>query len=154
VYIEFHNEVEAQLSEKGAYSEIRGFASKAPEHAARLAGILTLIEDIDAPEISKEKMVSGVALGRYYLHEAKRQFVASVEDPAIASAKQVLKWMQQTGEQNHALVEIYQKGPQGVRTADKAREALYVLEEHGWVKQLKKMEINGKMRRDVWQLVE
>lgn len=152
IFVDFYNDVELQQQEEGEYFDIRGFASKAPEHAARLAGVLTLIEDIDAPHIPKAKMEDGISLARYYLHEAKRQIGASSQDPILDLAQEVLEWMQKRGDY-HALVEIYQSGPMGVRNAAIANEVLLVLEEHGWVQQAEKREINGKMRREVWQLV-
>uniref|UniRef100_UPI0013A69D51 DUF3987 domain-containing protein n=1 Tax=Meridianimarinicoccus zhengii TaxID=2056810 RepID=UPI0013A69D51 len=45
ICIAFHDKVEASLGRGGWASDISGFASKAPEHACRLAALMTLFED-------------------------------------------------------------------------------------------------------------
>jgi hypothetical protein len=44
----FYDEIEERQRPGNKYSSITGFASKMPEHAARIAGVMTLVENFDA----------------------------------------------------------------------------------------------------------
>ena len=150
-FIKFYNEVEIAQKENGEYENIRGFASKAPEHAARIAVVIALYDDFDTTEISIQYMVIGIALVRYYLAEAKRQIGSDSGDDDLKDAQDLLDWMQARG-RHHAIIDVYQSGPMAIRSARRAKEVMYTLEEHGWVECLGRMEIKGKMRREVWKL--
>jgi hypothetical protein len=56
---------------------VRGLANKLPEHAARLAAILALVDDLGAPEIGANHIRTGIALAEHYATEALRLFGAS-----------------------------------------------------------------------------
>jgi hypothetical protein len=52
-----------------------------------------------------------------------------------------------------ALATVYQHGPYGLRTANKARAAVAVLLDHGQVRRLPPgTEYDGRARREVWEL--
>ena len=48
LWIEFADSVERQLGPSGDLQPISGFAAKLPEHAARIAGVLSMFENPDA----------------------------------------------------------------------------------------------------------
>jgi uncharacterized protein DUF3987 len=48
----FHDRIEAAMVPEGALDEIREVANKAAENAARLAGVLTIVENPDASTLS------------------------------------------------------------------------------------------------------
>jgi hypothetical protein len=52
----FADSVEIRLPEGGALRPISGLANKLSEHAVRLAGVLTLVHDIEAGEIAASEM--------------------------------------------------------------------------------------------------
>ena len=60
---------------------VRGFANKLPEHAARIAAVLTLVDDIGAHHIDKETFERAVRLSDYYTNEALRLFEAGLRQP-------------------------------------------------------------------------
>jgi Protein of unknown function (DUF3987) len=64
VWIRFADHVEAMLGRDGELRPISGLANKLPEHAARLAGVLTLVRDIYAGEITAEEMAAGIVLAQ------------------------------------------------------------------------------------------
>ncbi|MGK2906298.1 MAG: YfjI family protein [Desulfuromonadales bacterium] len=151
-YIRFHDEIESELRPSGKYSSIRGFASKGAEHACRIAGALTLYEDISAKIIPMAKMEQGVELGRYYLKEALRVIGAGAVNPDLELAEELLAWLQKRGQQ-HSLVEVYQKGPMRIRDAETARRIVALLVEHGWVRKVPHdVRIKGRRRREVYEL--
>ncbi|PZO84129.1 MAG: hypothetical protein DI626_08520, partial [Micavibrio aeruginosavorus] len=58
----FYNAVEKESGSGGRYERIRGLANKLGEHAIRLAGVLTLFDDLNAGDVPLEKMQAGIAL--------------------------------------------------------------------------------------------
>lgn len=94
LWMRFHDSIEEQLADNAPLAPIRGFANKVPEHALRLAGVLTLYDTLDAKEISPEYMGSGIKLAQHYLSEALRLFHASMTDPDLELAEKLLEWAQ------------------------------------------------------------
>src|SRR4029077_19419409 len=62
LWIGFYDHVEKRVGPGGELEPARGLANKLPEHAARLAAVLTLISDIDAGEIAAFEMQCGIGL--------------------------------------------------------------------------------------------
>lgn len=155
-WIAYVNEIEAQLGKDGALSSIRGLANKIPEHAGRLAAILTLVENPDNWEIPSYYMEAGIALSAHYMAEAKRLFNAQRVRTRLKMAETTLRWLQH--EWPHTLVslpDLYQRGPNQIRDKDTARIVVRILEEHGWIEELPEgAEIDGARRREVWRIIK
>ncbi|QLA16372.1 DUF3987 domain-containing protein [Desulfolutivibrio sulfoxidireducens] len=152
-WIRFHNYIEAHLGDGGAFAPIRAFANKAPEHAARLAGILTLVDDIRAKEIPLAKLVAGIELAKHYLAEALRLYHSGATDPDIELAERLLGWIQAQGRPHIWMTLIYQIGPNAIRDAKTAKRIIRVLEDHHWLEAIGGgMEIDGQFRRNVWRV--
>lgn len=152
-YRHFHDETEYQMREGGTLSCIRGFANKSAEHAARLAAVLTLVENLEAQQITLEKMQAGADLVNYYLHEALRIYGSFEHDPDLDLAERLLTWAQGQGERA-ALVDIYQRGPNSIRSKSVATRTAKILEEHGWFVPVPGGAfIDGKKRQKVWRVV-
>lgn len=153
LWVEFHDLIESHLGDEAPLSPIRGFANKAPQHALRLAGILSLIEGQERT-INQLFMENGIELAQYHISEALRLFHAGAVDPMIEQAQKLLDWI--TAEHfNHIdLPRIYQKGPSAIRDAKLARQLVLILADHGWLNPVDAgMEIDGKYRREVWEVV-
>src|SRR3984893_13986467 len=65
LWIAFADHVERAIAPNGALEPVRGLANKLPEHAARLAAILALVDDLGAPEIGPNHMRAGIALAEH-----------------------------------------------------------------------------------------
>lgn len=89
VLSDFADEAEVKQGRGQPYSGITGFASKAAEMAARIAGVLTLWVDLRATEVSCETMRDAVTLAAYYLDEAARLVRGAVADVQIIFAEQL-----------------------------------------------------------------
>jgi len=153
LWIDFHNRVERELGKDGELAPVRAFASKTAEHAARLAGVLTLADDIRAREILLDKMTAGVKLANYYLGEALRLYHAGATDPDIELAERLLGWIQAQGRPHIWLARIYQHGPNAIRDAKAARRIVHILEAHNWLEAIDGgIEIDGQFRRDAWRV--
>lgn len=135
VWIEFHDHIEGSVGAEGPLALIRGFAAKAAENAARIAGVLTIVADIDALEIGGEAMRNATALMDWYVQELLRLKGAAPVDARIETALNLLKWLKKEGG-DVGFSRILTHGPHGLRSKHKAEEALVVLVEHGWVEEI------------------
>ena len=161
VYVAFHDAVELKLAEGGELEKIKGLANKAPEHAARLAGILALVDNSGCGSISLQWIKAGIALMTHYINEALRLFDSGVSDPQLVNAEKLLTWLRRrtdaSGKSDRyvSLVEIYQEGPKAVRSAKAARDLMGILGEHGYVTPHPDgIEYAGTLRRDAWKVRE
>lgn len=151
LWVAFHDHVEEQLVDGEPLEGVRGFGNKAAEHAARLAGVLMLVEDVEAKEIDKKHMKAGIDLVNFYLSEAVRLLTTGNIDPDILLAEKLLAWA--TGQPMIAMVDVYQSGPYALRDMKTARRIATLLEEHGWLARVAGgAEVNGVQRRDVWRV--
>ena len=66
---------------------IRPFASKLGEHIARLAAVLTCVEDIDAQEINSETLERAAELADFYATETLRLLEAGACSPSSPAPK-------------------------------------------------------------------
>ena len=131
IWVAFHDHVEAQLPDDEKLGTIRGFASKAAEHAIRVAGVLTLIADIDATEIDEIEIKAGIELMEFYLAEALRIREAAEEEPAARHAGRIHRWCGEKGIQMVRIKELMQFGPRP-RRAEDVRSAMVVLVDTGF----------------------
>jgi hypothetical protein len=154
LWIGFYNHVERRVVSGGELEPARGLANKLPEHAARLAAVLTLVRDIHAAEIACAEMQAGIELAQHYVTEALRQLGASRISGELRLARQLLDWLQ-----SHwnmwavSLPDIYQRGPSAIRDKARASRMVSILEDHGYLDRIESgAEIEGKWRREAWRL--
>ena len=111
---------------------IGDFAAKAAEHAARIAGVVTIVEDLHAREIGLSAMQGAVVLADWYVCEALRLQQAGRTDPKLLRAAKLLEWLQGQPGGMAGISAILTHGPNALRTKAAAEEALVVLAAHGW----------------------
>jgi hypothetical protein len=155
--------VELELPAGKSFEAIQALACKAAEHAARLAGTLTLIADIEAGEISAERLGAGIELANYYLAEALRLDAIGTGEQenevhiSLQQAQKLLTYLQTAPFVQNGmvcLVDLYQRGPTSLRTKQAASQVMSVLEDHRYVARIAGgAVINGARRQDVWRLV-
>jgi hypothetical protein len=129
----FYDHIESQCGAEDQLAPIRDFAAKAAEHVARIAGVLTIIEDLHAEEISAEEMRSAILLGDWYVNEACRMHLAGRIDPRLIRAAALLRWLQGQPMVEIAFRDILREGPNTTRKKKEADEAITILAEHGWI---------------------
>jgi hypothetical protein len=152
LWIGFHDHVETLCREGRKLFTIRGLAAKAAEHAARRAGILTLVRDLHAPAIARAEIEAGIEMTQFYLAEALRLFSAAAENPDLVLAEKVLAWGLSMGGR-FAMVDLYQLGPNPIRDKATADRILKILEEHGLARRLPKdAVVSGKPRKNAWEV--
>jgi hypothetical protein len=154
-WIRFANHVEARLARSGELAPVRPLANKLAQHAARLAAVLALVDDLEAPDLSRAYLERGIVLAEHYAAEALRLAQVGAVDRDLALAEEVLGWLLTSWREPFiSLPDIYQLGPAKVRDAKTARPVVAILEEHGWLlRQEGGAEIDGQRRREAWQIV-
>jgi hypothetical protein len=130
---EFFNHVEGQSGTGAELSPIRDFASKAGEHAARVAGVLSIANDLRAEEITLAAMKNAVALMNWHLAEVERLHCASRTDPKLLRAGLLLDWLKQRPGAVCTFRDILQSGPAKLRTKAMAEVAVSILIDHRWL---------------------
>ncbi len=149
---DFADEVEGRQAPGGDLEDVRAFASKAAEQAARLAGVLTLYEAHDAAEVSAEHMANGIALARFYLREAARVMAVSAISQETLQLEQLRRWLiNKWDEPCISATDAAQSGP--FKDAPRIRVLLFKLEDEGWLAlEPEGAMIRGKRRREAWRI--
>lgn len=153
----FSDSVERAQAPGGDCETITGYASKAAEQAARIAGVLTLWNDLDAVEISAGQMDAGIRLARFYLTEAQRLASMATISAGIGKAEQLRKWMLSPSHGKPFLLtrDVLNRGPKSLRESPEAKAAIAVLAANGWLLPLPAgTVIDGRARREAWRIVE
>jgi hypothetical protein len=153
-WIGFVDHVERALAQNGPYEAIRPLANKLGENAARLAGVLAVIDDPDTKELSHQHLAAGIVIAQHFAAEALRLSESMRVDPELAVAQRVLQWLRQDWfGPVVSLIELYQRGPYVVREAKSARRVATLLEDHGWLQRIDGgYVVNGTFRREVWRI--
>jgi Protein of unknown function (DUF3987) len=89
----FADYVERAIASGGELESVRGLANKLPEHAARLAAVLSLVNDLHTAAINANAMRAGIALAEHYAVEALRLFGASRVRSDLHLAQRLLDWL-------------------------------------------------------------
>jgi hypothetical protein len=156
-WTQFADYVEKLLGAGGKLEPVRGFANKLPEHAARIAAVLTMIDDPRATTIRADALERAITIADYYTTEALRLFEAGSCSPELRQAEKLLEWIKTSwGEPLIGLKVIYQFGPNSIRDAAAAKKAVSILEDHGWLKRsdAPNPTVAGKIVREAWRIVK
>jgi hypothetical protein len=153
VWTAFADHVEKRIGPEGELASVRGLANKLPEHAARLAAVLALVNDIDTPEIAASELKRGIELAEHYAAEALRLFGAGQISADLQLAQRVLAWLKSQSKV-FSLPCLYQRGPSSVRDKATAEKIVDILYAHGYLERRPDgAEIDGKYRKEAWRLV-
>lgn len=143
LWCEFYDAVERQQAEGAPLARARAWAAKAAEHAARIAGVVTIIGDRRAHEIDEVTMAGGIEAADFYLGEHVRLMGQSQERQHANRLHVLLEWMRDRGSLVlHA--DVLQRSPRPVRE----------LKAEGISRLLDELASLGQVRRtgDRWEL--
>ncbi len=153
MWVAFHDHIEALMLDGRELSSIRGIAAKAAEHAARLAGVQALVEDLQIGVLQSRHIEAGIELAQFYLTEALRLFDGAAEKPELRLAEKALAWGRAQPECRFLLADLYQRGPNPLRSKEVAQQAMAILMDHGWARPLPDgTVIAGKPRKTAWEV--
>jgi len=152
-WVKYYNLIENECRKEGLYFEIQNYAVRSAQQALRIAGCLSMFEDEDQ-DIPAQTMRDACQISRYYLEEFKRITEGSIANPDLVKAQNLLEFIRDRKcYKKFYLAQIYQKGPQQLRSKELALGALKTLEEHRWIKPIKGgAKLDGKRRRDAWEV--
>jgi len=154
-WVKSYDSIESNLSEDGKLNSIKATASKAAENIIRIAGVLALVDNIEAYEVELKHIEQAVTLGQYYLNEALRLNDGGPQYARLNNAQTLLDWMRSKEQSIFPLSQIYQKGPRSckARTKSAAQKLINTLVDYGWLVPIPEGEtINGTYFSDVWRL--
>ena len=149
VWREFYDDIEGRSGPGSELVAVREFAGKAAEHAARIAGVLSIVGDPGAQEIGAETMRNATALVAWYVGESQRLAAAAMTDPRIARAQRLLEWTRGRPDipaDGISIRWIARNAPTELRTKEAAEGAVAILASHGWFRE------GAKPKR--WSLIE
>jgi putative DNA primase/helicase len=132
----FHDQVERELAAGGEYAEVRDFAAKGAEQAARLACVLHLFEHGPGGTIGAGCMEAGARVAAWHLHEARRVLGLVGHSGDLADAAVLLEWLREQPRPPTA-GDILRLGPYRLRDKGRRDRALAKLAEHQLVGELK-----------------
>jgi hypothetical protein len=154
--IRYADAVEAAQAPGGNLHRLPGYASKSAEQAARIAGVLTMWGDLNAPEVTSADMGNGIDLAQFHLSEAVRLADAATVSVEIDRTEALRKWMLDGWTEPEIMVrDVVRLGPNPLRESPKARAALALLEQHGWIVPLDPgTHVRGAARAECWRIVK
>lgn len=154
--IDFSDVVEVAQRNAGEFEHFRGYASKAAEQAARIAGVQTLFDDPCAGEVPLEAMAQGIELSQFYLSEARRLGDAAIVSASIDQADRLRRWLcNEWPDPDITLTEVLQRAPvRTLRERPAAKAAIATLVEAGWLVPLEPgTMVRGKPRKEAYRFV-
>lgn len=148
-------EIERLQAPGADLSTITAFASKSAEQAARIAGVLSLFEGLNAPEVNSRQMACGIDLAQYYLSEARRLADAAIIPVGIQRAETLRVWLfERWNESVINIRAIVRLGPNELRNSKVAKAAVDTLEQNDWLVEMPEGAVlNGTKSRRAWRLV-
>ncbi|MGC6498959.1 MAG: YfjI family protein [Henriciella sp.] len=145
----YYNEVEGEQLPRRSYEDVRSFASKSAEQAARIAGILTIYENEVAEIIGANEMRCGIDLARFYLTEARRLMDRAPAEKLHRDAQKLSDWLSERSDEFSRFTPsmVQRQGPSPCRNKPYLGKVLKTLEEFGHITKLDPgTEIHGVAR--------
>jgi 5S rRNA maturation endonuclease (ribonuclease M5) len=151
-FIKFHDLIEVQMKTGEPLQSITGFASKVPEHASRIAGILSSFYNPTDESLGDEWMKNGIIIAEHYIEERLRQKSSAQVSPQIIKAELLYEWMQTQPDPIYP-TKIYQFGPHAIRDKATAEQLCKILLEHQLIRIIPGgARIDGSHRKIVYQV--
>lgn len=133
LWIEFHDTVEAAMRPDGLLAALCDVAGKGAEQAARIAGVLQIVEDVNSVQIKSEAMCRAAMIADWYLGEAARLASEAVIPQATRDARNLLDWLHARHPEVVTAADLQKSGPAPLRRKARLDPALAELEAHGWL---------------------
>jgi len=134
VWCALYDGIEDHLKECGRFVDVKAFASKAAEHAARIAAVLAFVEGHEHPLVAHVEQAG--KLITYYLDLMANQTREAQQDADALLARDLLSWINEHGDKLSAA--DFNKLPNPLRKAKIARKLLALLVASGHLKVVEK----------------
>ena len=150
-FFEFADEVEELMKTGSKFENIKGFASKTPEHAARLGLIIQFYENPKVENLGQDYYLRGKKLALYYAEEALRLFGNAKTPHNITIAEKLLERLKTYPDDVISLPDIYQTGYVGITDKRSAESIVKILCEHKFLIKIKEGAlVKDQYRRDAY----
>ncbi len=151
----FYEAVEAAQGQGCEMEHVRAYGSKAAEQAGRIAGVLTLWADLDAPDVTPQAMGWGISLAQFYLGEARRLAEAGLVSEETAKAEKLRRWLVESWPHDDVTPsEILNRGPNALRERKALSGPLNMLVKAGHLVALPAgSDLRGKARQEAYRIV-
>ena len=123
-----HDGIEENILLGKRFADIKPFASKAAENAARIAAVLAFIEGYENPTVGHIERAG--TLISYYLESMMMRTREALQDADALLARDLLEWIKTNGS-NLTSNDFKRLSPISIRPAKKARKILAFLVESG-----------------------
>ena len=135
-WIDFYNEVERKQAPGQEFAGIRPFASKAAEQAARIAGVIAMVESSGISQVEEVHMLGGINITRFYLQEHLRLIGSARQEKSEELPRKLLEWILKSGGYVTNAY-ILQSCPYEIRKlkAKKINELLSELAKRGYIRE-------------------
>ena len=151
LWINVANAIESDMG--GDFASVQAWANKAASQVARIAGVLTLVEEPGATAIRVGTVERAARLAMYHLREAARVAGTASVPAKVKHAEALLAWCRETGRTLLYSSDALRNGPNCIRSIDAFRAAVDVLEAAGWAAyQESGAELDGRKRAHVWRV--
>ncbi len=154
-WITFADDVERKTKAGCEYEQISGFANKASEHALRIAGVITLFENIEAQIIPLPILEKAVALTYYFISEALRLVDSGMVSSTLRKAELLLQWLHTKWDEEYiGTTYLTQNGPNSMRSKTDVMSAIDILVDHRWLILVNGSPlVNGIKVKQAWRIV-
>ena len=140
----FRTETEHELGVGGRFAFLGDWAGKLCGTVARIAGILHMVKQAHEQsqgqswntEVSADIMRAALTIGGYLANHALVAFEFMGGDPTHEAATHALAWIDRKEKTQFSLRDAHQALKGRYRDVTEVRNALSVLEEHGYVRQI------------------
>ena len=143
-----HDGIEDQLKAIGRFIDIKAFASKSAEHAARIAAVLAFVEGYEHPNVEHVKR-AGILIS-YYLESMLIRMLEAQQDADALLARDLLTWINEHGCKLSAA--SFKKLPNKLRPSAIARKILSLLVATGHLSITENNTRTGKP--SVWEVLK
>lgn len=132
IWISYFNQIETGLKPvHGQWTDIKDFASKAAENAARLAALFHLFNGAQG-DIQAESIEQAISIIQWHLEEARRLLAPFPAETQFEDAEKLMNWLLSKRLRQTTPRAIQQSSP--LRQRERRDSALSVLIEHHWVR--------------------
>lgn len=129
LWLEFYNQIEAELGAGGRYANLRPFAGRAGELTRRLAAIFSGFEGMTL--IDDDMMSRACHVTQHSLDEWLRYSESSNTDPVLLGAQALLDWLKAKNWHEFHRDKLGKAGPVVSRSAKRRDQLLETLVEYG-----------------------
>ena len=134
-WILFFNSLETGLKSQGQWVDVKDFASKTAENAARLSALFHLFDGAEG-DINVAHTEQAIEIVNWHLQEARRLLAPSPENIIHQDAQKLMRWILSKGLQLTTPRFIQQSSP--LRYKTQRNTALEILAENHWIRMDKK----------------